>query len=156
MFPAGNNHPHTRSAEKMNGDMPPPAPVHHRMDVFEASTRHEDYAAGDAAALDISQIDVNPDFGNSPDSMTGGEGNTSLNNLSFMSAHSPPESMPHFDMMGTTPYFNNLFSEEKPRLHKRKLDASQDEDDDDAMTGARLVSTFQETPSRLQTSFGYV
>lgn len=135
------------------GEMLPPAPVNPRLTRMDDDEEddHDDAHVGEAA-LDISQIDANPDFANSPDSMSGADGNASLNNLSFASAHSPD--MLHFATEGTTPFYQQLFSsEEKPRLHKRKLAASHDEDDDDAMTGARLVSAYQETPSRLQHSF---
>jgi hypothetical protein len=138
------------------GDMPPPARVNitsSHMDEVGLSVDDnvfDDVRMGENA-LDISQIDANPDFGHSPDSLSGAEANASLNNLSFMSTHSPE--MPHFDAVGTTPFFRQLFSsEEKPRIQKRKLDASHD-DDDDAMTGSRLIPNYQETPSRLQNSF---
>jgi hypothetical protein len=155
--PSSSSGAMTASSSSFPRDMPPPAPVpmfsgHMDEDGRDEYDDDERVRIMGENALDISQIEANPDFVQSPDSLSGADANVSLNNLSFMSVHSPE--MPHFDAVGTTPFFRQLFSsEKKPRMHKRKLDASHDEDDDDAMTSARLISNYQETPSRLQNSF---
>jgi hypothetical protein len=103
--------------------------------------RHQQQDVDDS--LEISQIDANPDYVNSPESMMedseGNDGNILL--------ISPDERLD--SLMGETPLLKSLFSteeKEQPRtVSKRKYQI-----DDDAMTGSRLISTLhQETPSRL-------
>lgn len=124
---------------------------------FIADETADDGEMVEDSALDISHIDVAEDYeGQSPDSMLAvDEVNatfSSLGNISMM--HSPDDEEEH-EHEGDTPYLQSLlFSTEKKelRVNKRKLAA---EDEEEAMTGSRLVSGYQESPSKMHMSFRF-
>lgn len=167
-FPAGlmppPNHPRGGIAHAMDYDDDDDFHAH---DDDDHDEQMDDEGLMGSSALDISQIDVNPDFANSPDSMNGDHNTSgSLSRIGNLIGLQTTPQAPRFDQdEGCTPYLKSLFctsaSTEEKDMRKRKFVVEDeeefvidDDDVDDVMTGSRLVSNHHhETPSRQHISF---